>query len=127
MRYAKRIDANHHAIVDALQTVGVDVIDLSDTGKGIADIVTNYRNKTVFIEIKTESGAKLKKTQVRFLGMWSGYCGIAQTIDEAIALAKDPVSWGLTDPQKDKLAEYYCKMAAKEVHLPTILKVINAN
>jgi hypothetical protein len=126
MKYAKRKDANHNSIVDALRKHGVDVLDLSDSGKGVADICTNYRNKSVFIEIKTESGAKLKKTQVRFLSMWSGYCGIAQTIDEAIALATDPVANGLTDPQKGKLAEFYMKMTADEIHLPTIAKVLNA-
>jgi len=126
LKYAKRKDANHNEIVDALKKHGVDVLDLSDSGKGVADICTNFRNKSVFIEIKTESGAKLKKTQVRFLAMWSGYCGIAQTKEEAMALATDPVANGLTDPQKDKLAGFYMKMTADEVHLPTIVKVIDA-
>lgn len=118
-------DKNHAEIVDALQKHGVDVLDLSTSGGGVADIVTHHRQKTVFIEIKCGPRAELKKTQVRFLALWSGHCGIVRTIDEAVALATDPVSNALTDPQKDKLAVFYGTMQTPKVHLNTILKAIN--
>lgn len=101
------------------------MIDLANSGNGVADIVTHYKNKTVFIEIKCGQ-AKLKKTQVRFLSAWSGYCGIARNIEEALALASNPIEYGLTDPQKEKLAIYYRTMTVKEVHLPTIDKLLKS-
>lgn len=123
-RIQRRPDANQTPIIEALLRHGISVIDLADSGKGVADIVTFYRERVVFIELKCGKRAELKKTQVRFLGAWPGYSGIATTEEAAIALAKDPINNGLTDSQKVKLTKYHATMTAKAVHLPTILKVI---
>lgn len=117
-------DANHDEIVDALRKHGVDVIDLAGMGDGVSDIITHYRGKTVFIEIKCGPKAELKKKQVRFLAMWSGYSGIARNVDEALALATDPINSALSDSEKNIFAQYYATMTAKKVHLATIDKLL---
>ncbi len=126
MRFAKRIDQNHVEIVNELRKRGINVENLSDSGKGLTDIVTWYRGDTVFIELKRNTDrAAVKKTQLRFLSTWKGWCGIAKTVEDAVALATEPSVYALTSAQKDRLAAFYATMTAKEVALPTIEKVIN--
>lgn len=117
-------DANHKSVIAALQKNGIKVVDLSGGNKGIPDLLTYYRGRICFIEVKIEKGAKLKKTQVKFLGEWRGACGIAQTEEGAIALATG-ADYGLSDDQRDRLLIFHRTMDAKEVALGTILKVIN--
>lgn len=124
MRFAKRNDQNHTAIIDALRKHGVQVEDLSGNGNGVCDLVTHYKGMVCFIELKYGKRAELKKSQVKFLSEWRGFCGIASNFDEAYALAIAPAIQALTPRQKDKLAAYLVTMTAKKVHLPTILKVI---
>lgn len=121
MRRASRKDANHSTIIDDLRKRGVTVADLSTMGGGICDIATDFRQRTVFHEIKCGPKAELKKSQVRFLSLWSGYCGIVRNSEEAIALATDPAKHALTQVQKDKLAAFYIRMDQPRVHLKTIL------
>lgn len=67
----RRRDANHKAIVEALEAVGVRTFDLSGVGGGCGDIVALKRNRRdlVMLEIKTDTGA-LKKTQQRSHQEW---------------------------------------------------------
>lgn len=120
----RRPDKNHREIVDGLCKAGIAVIDLADAGEGVADIVTHYGGNTVFIEIKAQKDAKLKKKQIYFLATWKGHCGIAQTFEEAKNLAVVPEWHALSEKQKEKLLVYWHTMTAKEVHLPTILKIL---
>jgi hypothetical protein len=124
MRYKASRDANHRDIVVTLTKRGVSAWDLSTSGGGVADIVTYYRSYTVFIEIKFGKDAVLKKTQLWFLGMWNGFCGIARDENEAFALATDPVKHALTHEQKQKLLAMHAVMKTKHISLNTVMKAI---
>lgn len=45
-------DLNHKAIVDALKTAGVFVIDLSSVGGGVPDLLCAYKGHLTLIEVK---------------------------------------------------------------------------
>ena len=125
-RYHKR-DANHAEIVKELEKRGIQALDLSGSGAGVTDIVTYYLGNTVFIEIKIKQvGAKLKKSQMWFLGSWRGHCGIATTIDEAVDLAAFPGHYGLNKKQKEFLLGLWHTTKAKEVRFPELKIEIDA-
>jgi Holliday junction resolvase len=114
-------DKNHKSICDELSKRGVQCLDLSGSGGGVTDIVTYFRGKTVFLEIKFGKDAKLKKTQAKFLSEWRGFCGIALNIDEAYALATKPEVTALNDRQKNYLAGLYLTMD-KETRFPPVMR-----
>ncbi len=122
-KYVTR-DKNHADIVRELEKRGVQTLDLAATGSGVCDIVTNFRRRTVFIEIKFGKDPRVKKTQLHFLGTWRDACGIATNIDEAYALATDPDAHSLTDAQKNRLLAYHHLMTEKEVRLNVIMRLI---
>jgi hypothetical protein len=125
MRFAKRTDANHVEIVNELRKRGVFARNLTTAGDGVADVVTHYRGKVVFMEIKFGKKAEMKKTQMKFLGSWPGYCGIARTVDEAINLAMEPDKYAFTQKQKDNLLIAHSRTEGTKAHLQTILEVIS--
>lgn len=49
---ARKVDANHGAIRDALRGIGVGVVDTSATGYGFADLTCFWRGSTVLVEVK---------------------------------------------------------------------------
>lgn len=72
MRFVRNArDANHGAIVDALEAAGFLVADLSEAGGGVPDIlVMNPRTKRlVLIEIKTRRG-RMRRNQDEFRKLW---------------------------------------------------------
>ena len=126
-KYAKRIDANHTQIVNDLRKMGVHVYDLNASGSGLTDIMIHRGNRTFFVEIKCGKTAVVKKTQVKFLSEWAGYCGIARSLEDVRAIIELPYNGCLTRTQKDRLAAYYRTMTAKQVSLNTLKKVINGS
>jgi len=123
----RRPDKNQLEIRDALRKCGLTVIELDGVSGGCPDLaVRNKQGTVVFIEIKADlKKAVLKKTQVKWLAQYPGFCGIATNFDEAWCLATQPETACLDAEQKLRLAQYYETMTEKAVHLPTILKVIN--
>lgn len=73
---AKRVDANHHEIVAALQAVGASVIDCSALGGGAPDLIVGFRQRNYLIEIKnpkTKYGrAGLNSNQRMWCALWRG-------------------------------------------------------
>lgn len=55
-RYARRVDANHAEIRQALQAIGAAVIDVHTTG-GALDLLVGFRGGLVLMEVK--DGAKV--------------------------------------------------------------------
>lgn len=84
-----RKDNNHNQIVNALEKIGVSVLDLSNNGGGAPDLCLGYRGVTKLLEIKNKEfsyGKKgLAKKQSKFAESWNGSkIGTATTVDEAI-------------------------------------------
>lgn len=126
MRFKKSLDENHKDIVDALKKCGVFVADLSGNGGGVPDIFTAFGSYHVFIEIKREREAKIKRAQIEFLANCPVYCGVVQTFEESLKLAKSPLTSDclLKDAQKQKLRQFLAVWHEKALHLPTFFKVI---
>ena len=83
----RKRDANHAAIVKALEAVGARIFDTSGVGMGCPDILvlTPDRRNVVLMEIKTEKGA-LKKSQEASHQEWPVH--VVRTIDEALNAVK---------------------------------------
>ena len=88
MRYAKRTDANHAAIRDALRAAGYKVADLSACGGGIPDAIVAMpmpgwmQSIPAFLEFKdgekVKSAQKLTKAQT----VWREYAdGVTYTVN----------------------------------------------
>jgi hypothetical protein len=77
-RHARRTDANHSDVRDGLRKAGYDVLDLSDCGNGVPDLVVSrkdFRLPPVFLEVKDgkkpPSARKLTEAEEK----WLRYCG----------------------------------------------------
>ena len=82
-KWARKVDANQTAIVDALRGVGASVLILSRVGQGCADLAAGFRGFTYFLEVKTDSG-KLTPSEQEFMDGWRGHYAIVRTADEAL-------------------------------------------
>jgi hypothetical protein len=100
MRFAKRTDANHAAVRDALRADGFDVLDLSAAGDGIPDLcvrinmvkgtpVLSPHTPPVFLELKDGDKPKSARKLTAKQELWHRHCwAVTHTvtnIDEARA------------------------------------------
>lgn len=128
MRFAKRLDANHTQIVNDLRKMGYHVYDLNLSGGGLTDIMVHRNDRTFFVELKVKgASAVVKRTQIAFLSTWQGFCGIARSLEDVLAIIQTPSKGCLSQVQKDRLAAYYRTMTAKHVSLNVLERVINGN
>ena len=71
-----RQDRNHLEIVDGLRALGVGVLDMSELGQGLPDIVAGVKGRTVLIEIKNAANSYgrqgLTRRQARWAREWKG-------------------------------------------------------
>ena len=90
---AKRQDANHREIVEALEAYGCLVQTLHTVGDGCPDLVIGINGRLGFVEIKdgakSPSSRKLTEDQIKFWNRWMGYpmC-IVTDIEGALRFAK---------------------------------------
>jgi hypothetical protein len=68
MRHAARVDENQKAIVQALRNAGayVWIIGLP------VDLLVGYKNRTILVEVKSSSKARLTGLQADFFESWAG-------------------------------------------------------
>ncbi len=93
MAHAKRVDANHKAMVAHIRRLpGATVLDLSAVGHGCGDILVGWKGKNYMIEIKDgdkpPSRRKLTKDQEYFHAQWSGQIAVIKNVDELWALLR---------------------------------------
>jgi Holliday junction resolvase len=91
---ARKVDANHKEVADALRAIGCSVADLSGAGNGIPDLlVAPNPQHNILIEVKDgrKSPSRRKKTpaQVRFHEEWRGPIYVVNSVDEAIAVVNE--------------------------------------
>jgi hypothetical protein len=88
--YAKRVDNNHAALVNALRRAGFMVCDLSKCGGGVPDLLVYHQSdperRLVLLEVKHEKGA-LTIAQRAFHAVWP--VTILRDIEGVIALMKE--------------------------------------
>lgn len=76
-RYGKRKDVNQRPIRLALEAIGVTVIDLSDAGAGVPDLMCGYRGKIFMLEIKNLQGHRNRLTPAQVdLHLKLQQCGV---------------------------------------------------
>ncbi len=82
----RKVDANHHEIVQALRKVGADIIDLSALGQGCPDLCVSFRDVIYLIEIKNpKARGKLNKRQEEWHLAWQGRKpDVVNDVDEAL-------------------------------------------
>lgn len=73
--HAKK-DANHNEIVRHFKALGWSVIDLSNVGGGVSDLVVGgvhpvHGRINVFVEVKTKRG-RLRENQQALIATWRG-------------------------------------------------------
>ncbi len=93
VRRAPRKDANHAAVVKALEMVGCNVQDLAAVGEGCPDLLIGIPTvrALAFVEIKDGDKSpcerKLTPHQVRWHQEWNGYpVHIVESVSEALAI-----------------------------------------
>ena len=86
--WAKRTDANHAEIRDAMRKAGAEVEDLSGSGRGMPDtLVYTADGRLLLVEIKMPKGT-LTAPQVRFHARFPVH--IVRSVEESLALVADP-------------------------------------
>ena len=94
MRRAAKIDDNQNEIVKALRQSGASVQTLAAVGQGVPDILVGYRGRNLCVEIKDggkcPSKRKLTADQVKWHSEWKGQVCVVESVDEAVALIKQP-------------------------------------
>lgn len=86
--WAKRTDANHAEIRDAMRKAGAEVEDLSGSGKGLPDtLVWTKHTGLLLVEIKMPKGT-LTAPQVRFHARFPVH--IVRSVEDALELIKTP-------------------------------------
>ena len=86
--FAKRTDANHGEIRQAMRDAGAEVEDMSGSGRGMSDtLVLTTGGRLLLVEIKTLTG-KLTPAQIRFHRRFP--VEVVRTVGEAVALVTDP-------------------------------------
>jgi hypothetical protein len=86
----KRIDSNHHDIVEALRAIGATVQSLATIGKGCPDILVGYQGRNYAIEIKTLSG-RLTQDEVEWISKWDGHVRVIRSAEEAVKIVRGEV------------------------------------
>ena len=74
-----RLDANHKAIVQALEQIGASI-----EPKGPLDVIVGYGGANYLLEIKTAHG-RVSSSQSQFLATWRGQAQVVRSISEAFA------------------------------------------
>jgi len=83
-----RADATQAPIVKALETMGINVQDLSPVGDGCPDLLCGIGSVLFLIEVKVAKG-KLREKQIEWRAKWSRVpYYVVRTVAEAIELGK---------------------------------------
>ncbi|KKQ10203.1 MAG: hypothetical protein US20_C0002G0004 [Candidatus Pacebacteria bacterium GW2011_GWF1_36_5] len=84
MRYAKRVDGNHHEIIQGLRDCGYKVKDTSKYGDGFPDCIVAGGGRVVMLEIK-QGSAKLTDAEKEFHEAFYGLgLHVVRTLEQAL-------------------------------------------
>jgi hypothetical protein len=87
-RYAKRVDGNHHEIIQGLRDCGYYVKDTSKYGDGFPDCIVRGGGRVVMLEIK-QGSAKLTDAEKEFHEAFYGLgLHVVRTLEQALDVMK---------------------------------------
>jgi len=87
--YARKKDANHNEIAEALEAAGCSVLDLSRLGHGTPDALcwSPRLAAYVLVEFKNPKGRnRIEPQQAEFLQNWRGPVVVVSSVEEALRL-----------------------------------------
>ena len=89
MRIAAKTDANQTQVISALRAAGAKVQSLAAIGKGVPDLLCQYKGTFYLIEVKdgrkAPSQRRLTDDQVKWHEEWkSAFLGVVESPDEAL-------------------------------------------
>jgi hypothetical protein len=88
-----RKDVNHDLIVEALEQMGVSVLDASKMGQGFPDLVLGVRGRNLLAEIKNPDNYYGRKggseSQLQFAASWPAPIYLLFTVEDAERVACD--------------------------------------
>lgn len=92
MRFARKIDANQPAIVEALRKAGCTVEHLHAVGNGCPDLLVAIENQVFLIEVKDGSKApsaqKLTPDQITWHTEWKAAVHVVNSIEGALNVVR---------------------------------------
>lgn len=77
----KRRDTNHAEVIAAFKALGWSVIDTSQLGGSVCDLMVARGGRTVAVEVKTAKG-KVKPGQTAWLASWPSETAIVRTVKD---------------------------------------------
>ena len=87
-KYAKRVDGNHHEIIQGLRDCGYKVKDTSKYGDGFPDCIVAGGGRVVMLEIK-QGSAKLTDAEKEFHEAFYGLgLHVVRTLEQALDVMK---------------------------------------
>lgn len=100
MRRAAKVDANHAAVVSALEEAGAQVTSLATVGNGVADLLVSWNGAWSVIEVKdgakVPSARKLTKLQQHWISKQNAMVYVVTSpmeALEALAAMRKEVTW----------------------------------
>lgn len=92
-RYARKVDDNHGAVMNALRKSGAFVQSLASVGNGCPDLLVGYRGRTVLMEVKDgakpPSARRLTEDEEGFHKHWpGGLLVIVESPEQAIEVLR---------------------------------------
>ncbi len=87
MKIGRRVDSNHGKIRTALRAAGCFVVDLSQCGRGIPDLLacsSRAPERVVLLEVKSGPKEKLTEDEKQFFASYPGPAARVETVEEAL-------------------------------------------
>lgn len=81
----KRRDTNHAEVIAAFKALGWVVIDMSQLGGSVCDLMVARGGRTVAVEVKTAKG-KVKPGQTAWLASWPSETAIVRSLRDVALL-----------------------------------------
>lgn len=83
----KRRDNNQSAVVNDLRRAGCSVVDLSQVGGGVCDILVGANGRNYLFEIKNaDSSHGVSRSQLVFMYEWQGQSHVIESADDALVV-----------------------------------------
>ncbi len=80
----KKTDNNHAEIRRELRKRGVFVVDLSQVGNGVPDLLAAMPGRVVLLEVKSGPKEKLTPAEVGFFELYPAPCFRVENVEDAL-------------------------------------------
>lgn len=116
-------DQNHIEIANKLKKAKFGVVDLAAVGNSVPDLIVASPAHTVLVEVKMPK-SQIYIAQLEFLAKWPGYAGFAETYEDALALVRDPETFGLSKEQRVAILEIAAEYREKSLEIKPRIRIM---